>query len=88
MSVLGVIPSMFAFPPGWLFTAFPKMTSPPQSPSERAPAASLEVKIIGLLTVPSAMIFEPLVTISVPCVVLSPRIIVPGAIVNVTPPLT
>ena len=82
-SVVGTIPSMLATPPGWLFFAKPSKTNPPQSPSLRAPTASLEVKIIGFAAVPSAMILAPRVMIKVPCVNLSPRIIVPGAIVKV-----
>ena len=74
---------MLATPPGWLFLAKPRITKPPQSPSLRAPTASLEVKIIGFAAVPSAMIFAPRVMIKDPCVNLSPRMIVPGAIVSV-----
>ena len=66
-----------------MFLAKPKRTIPPQSPSFLLPVPSLEVKIIGLAKVPIAFNFAPRVTINEPCVGLSPRIIVPGAIVKV-----
>ena len=83
VSVDGGIPSIFATPPGWLFLAKPKITNPPQSPSFLLPTASFEVKTIGLAAVPAALILAPRVMINVACVNLSPRIMVPGRMVNV-----
>jgi hypothetical protein len=48
----------------------------------------LEVKIIGLVIVPIAYNLDPRVTNNEPCVGLSPRIIVPGRMVNVAEFLT
>ena len=85
---VGAIPSMLATPPGWLLTACPKITSPPQSPSALLPTGSLEVKTIGCVSVPSAIILQPLVMIKVPCVDKSPLITEPGNIVKVAPLVT
>ncbi|MNE28236.1 hypothetical protein D3C80_1216720 [compost metagenome] len=55
---------------------------PPQSPGFLSVISLLEVKTIGAVSKPSAIIFEPLVITRVPHVSTSPRIMVPGSIVN------
>ncbi len=55
---------------------------PPQSPGFLAEISLLEVKTMGSVCSPSAIIFEPFDITSVPHVSTSPRITVPGSMVN------
>ena len=59
----------------------PKRIIPPQSPLFLEPAALSEVNTIGLVAVPTALIFAPLVIISAEPLV-SPLTITPGSIVK------
>ncbi|GAB5563379.1 MAG: hypothetical protein Wins2KO_04420 [Winogradskyella sp.] len=43
----------------------------------------LDVKMIGSVCVPSAIIFEPLLIVREPLDLKSPRITVPGSMINV-----
>ena len=69
-----------------LVGACPKITNPAQSP--RCGVAASEVKIIGLVAVPSAIILAPLQIIKAPFLFSSPTIFVPGSIVKIAPFVT
>ncbi|MNR48431.1 hypothetical protein D3C85_1676690 [compost metagenome] len=70
-------------PPSLLIGAFPKIMIPPQSPGFLSVVSLLEVKIMGSVSEPSAIILEPLTITNVPQVLSSPLITVPGSIVRV-----
>ncbi len=77
----GVMPSIVGLE---AFTfALPRRITPDQSPSSLAPTACAEVKMIGLVAVPTALILPPLSMIRAALVALSPMIIVPAGIVSV-----
>ena len=78
-------PSIKAVPPGTLMVAFPKITNPPQSPYVFRLSDCADVNTMGWVGVPSAIILLPRVIIKVPLDALSPKIVVPGWIVNVAP---
>ena len=69
-----------------LVGAWPNNTKPAQSP--RCGVAASDVKIIGLVAVPSAIIFAPLQIINAPFLFNSPTIFVPGSIVKMAPFVT
>ena len=72
-------------PPVTLIFAAPSSTTPPQSPPLRAPTSFDEVKTIGWVAVPTALIFAALViTSDEPD---SPLTVTPFSIVSV-PPVT
>jgi hypothetical protein len=80
---------MLETPPVALFLALPKINTPPQSPRFLCPLALDEVKTIGLLAVPTALIFPPLETTKHEFETFAlPLIQHPGWIVSVTPFLT
>ena len=77
---------MFPIPPTLLTVDLPKIITPPQSPLALEPVSLLEVNTIGLVEVPTAFIFAPLVMIKDElATVASPKITVPGWMVNVAP---
>ena len=62
-----------------LIGALPMMIRPPQSPGRRLPAERCDVKTIGAVAVPSAMILEPRrIQSELPATSVSPTILVPG----------
>jgi hypothetical protein len=88
--------SCAGLPAGWLLArelivALPRMMMPPQRPTSLMPRlplrlSSSEVKMIGALAVPSAMIFEPRVMMSAAApapVETLPLITVPASMVRV-----
>ncbi|MNE50478.1 hypothetical protein D3C80_1450550 [compost metagenome] len=70
-------------PPKEFIGAFPKIIIPPQSPGFLLFISFSDVKTIGSVSSPSATILEPLVITSVPQVLSSPLMTVPGSIVRV-----